>query len=102
LKRKNYSSFFVFNNRISSRILDAAEHPDANADTLQRFPGGIKGQPEGRVSKYSPLWACMVTAEDQKNVKEEGNEEWSKNWEMSKHTRENAEGREDSCFSDCI
>lgn len=31
----------------------------------------------------------MVTVEDQENVKEEGNEEWGKNWDISKHTKEN-------------
>lgn len=30
----------------------------------------------------------MVTAEDQKG-KEEGDEEWGKNWEIRKHTMEN-------------
>lgn len=62
----------------------------ASAVTSQKFPSGIKRQPgsNGYVSKYSALWACLVTVEDQ-NGKEEGNEEWGKNWEMSKHAKEN-------------
>lgn len=51
------------------------------------------------MSKYSALWACMVAIEDQKNVKEEGNEEWGKNWEMRKHTKENkGKGRRERGF----
>lgn len=79
--------------------MDAAKGPDSNAATSQKFPSGIKQQPEHKACvQVSAPWACVVTVEDQKNAKEEGNEEWGKNWEIGKDTKEkrgNAEGREE-------
>lgn len=68
-----------------------AKGSDNNAATSWRFPSVITWQPEsnGYMSKCLALWACVTTVEDQKDVKEEDSEEWGKNWEMSKHVKEN-------------
>lgn len=49
------------------------------------------------MSRYSALWVCVATVENQKNVKEEG----KLTKENKEERRRNAEGREGSCFSDC-
>lgn len=68
----------MLNTRVSSYNFNAAKDPTINAAPSQRFPGGSQEE----------VWAWTVTAEDQKG-KEEGDEEWGKNWEIRKHTVEN-------------